>query len=141
MPQLAAEEIETVASPKANQITRTSGKGLSVALWTMQVIGAAAFLAAGGTKLAGAPLMVAEFQQIGLGQWFRYLTGLLEVAGAIGLLVPGLAFYGALLLVMVMCGALVAHLTVLGLSTATPAFVLLLLTGTIAYLRRLRSNR
>ena len=81
--------------------------------------------------------MVAEFDRIGLGQWFRYLTGLLEIAGATGLLIPGRAFYGAALLVMVMFGALFAHLTVLGLATAMPAFVLLLLSGTIAYLRQL----
>src|SRR5271155_3640848 len=114
------------------------GKGLTIALWVLQVLAAAAFLGAGGAKLAGAPQMVEVFEKVGVGQWFRYVTGLLEVSGAIGVLVPGYAFYGAALLAMVMVGAIVSHLTVLGGSPASPA-VLLVLTGTIAYLRRPRS--
>ena len=114
------------------------GKGLNITLWVLQVLAAAAFLGAGGAKLAGAPQMVEVFEKVGVGQWFRYVTGLLEVSGAIGVLVPGYAFYGAALLAIVMVGAIVSHLTVLGGSPASPA-VLLVLTGTIAYLRRPRS--
>jgi len=114
-----------------------SGKGLTITLWALQILAAAAFLASGGSKLAGVPQMVALFEKIGFGQWFRYLTGLLEVISAIGLLVPRYAFYGAVLLATVMVGAIAFHLTVLGGSPAAP-IVLLLLTGTIAYLRRPR---
>ncbi len=42
----------------------------------------------GFTKLAGNEQMVALFEAIGVGQWFRYLTGSLEVAGAILLVIP-----------------------------------------------------
>src|SRR4051794_31962104 len=31
---------------------------------------------------------IESFEKVGLGQWFRYLTGLLEVAGGVGLLIP-----------------------------------------------------
>jgi len=41
-----------------------------------------AFIGAGGTKLVGVPAMVEMFGKVGLGQWFRYVTGVLEVAGA-----------------------------------------------------------
>jgi len=44
------------------------------------------FVAAGGLKLAGVPKMVALFDQIGLGQGFRLLTGIVEVTGGIALL-------------------------------------------------------
>lgn len=81
--------------------------------------------------------MVATFEMIGIGQWFRYLTGLLEVAGAVALFMPRSAFYGAALLAMVMTGAVATHLVILG-GSAMPAFILLLLTVTIAYLRRPR---
>jgi hypothetical protein len=37
-------------------------------------------------KLSGQDMMVQEFDVIGLGQWLRYLTGILELAGAITLL-------------------------------------------------------
>jgi len=53
-------------------------------------------------KLAGTAQMVELFDKVGLGKWFRYLTGLLEVAGGIGLLIPRYAFYAAILLVIVM---------------------------------------
>jgi len=126
-----------MASAAPGKITAESGKGRAILLWTLQILAALAFLAAGGSKLAGAAPMVAEFGKLGFGQWFRYLTGILEVAGAIALLVPGYAFYGASLLVAVMAGAVIAHLAILG-GSPVAAIVLLLVTGTIAYLRKPR---
>ena len=121
--------ITTTALPAA------SGKGRLITLWTLSGIVALAFIGAGGAKLVGAAAMVELFDKVGLGQWFRYVTGLLEVMGAIGLLISRYAFYAAALLAMVMVGAIVAHVTVLGTSPAAPV-VLLVLTGSIAYLRR-----
>jgi hypothetical protein len=43
------------------------------------VLLAVAFVVAGGAKLAGAPPMVAIFESIGVGQWFRLLTGVLPI--------------------------------------------------------------
>jgi NADH:ubiquinone oxidoreductase subunit 6 (subunit J) len=79
--------------------------------------------------------MAGVFDKVGLGQWFRYFTGFLEVAAGIGLLISRYAFYAAVLLAIVMVGAIVAHLTVLGGSPAAPV-LLLVLSGIIAYLRR-----
>jgi uncharacterized membrane protein len=42
--------------------------------------------------------MVQEFEQIGFGQGLRYLTGILEVSGAVGLLIPKVRFRAALLI-------------------------------------------
>ncbi|MEO8244640.1 MAG: DoxX family protein [bacterium] len=83
-----------------------------------------AFVAAGLAKLAGVQMMVDEFAVVGLGQWFRYVTGLIEIGSAVLLWVPGLAAYGAGLQVCVVLGALVAHLTVLGMATSGGVFVL-----------------
>jgi putative oxidoreductase len=109
-------------------------RGRSIGIWVLSGITAFAFLAAGGAKLAGVPQMVAVFEKVG-GQWFRYVTGLLEIAGAIGLLLPRYAFFAATLLAVVMVGALISHVTVLGGSPAAPA-VLLFFTATIAWLRK-----
>ena len=79
--------------------------------------------------------MVEVFGKVGLGQWFRYFTGLLEVLAGIGLLFSRYAFHAAALLAIVMVGAIIAHVTVLGGSPAAPA-VLLVLTGIVAYLRK-----
>jgi len=48
---------------------------------------------------------------------------------------PRYALYAAALLSIVMVGAIIAHLTVVG-ESPVPATVLLVLTGIIAYVRR-----
>ena len=106
-----------------------------IGAWTLQGIIAAAFLAAGAAKLAGIPFMVDLFAQIGLGQWFRVVTGVVEIAGAVALLVPGLASLGALWLGGTMVGAVATHLFVLHTSPV-PAIVLGLLNAVVVYLRR-----
>ena len=116
-------------------VPAVSGKGRLITLWTLSGLVALAFLGASGAKLAGVPVMVEMFDKVGLGQWFRYFTAALEVAGAIGLLIPRYAFYAAVLLAIVMVGAIIAHMAVLGGSPA-PAAVLLVLSGMIAYLRK-----
>jgi ketosteroid isomerase-like protein len=65
----------------SNELPATSGKGRLIILWTLSVLTALTFFAAGGPKLAGAPAMVEIFDKVGFGQWFRYFTGLLEVNG------------------------------------------------------------
>ena len=124
-----------MTTANTNVMTAASGRGRVVTLWTLSGLVALAFVAAGTSKLAGAAAMVDLFDKVGLGQWFRYFTGLLEVAAGIGLLVSRYAFYAAVLLAIVMVGAIIAHLTVLGSSPAAPA-ILLVLSGIIAYLRR-----
>ncbi len=95
-------------------------RATTVVTWILSVLGAAAFVSVGVSKLAGAPAMVATFDTIGVGQWFRYVTGGIEVVGAVLLLVPALARWGALLLACTMIGAIVAHLTALHTSFAAP---------------------
>jgi putative oxidoreductase len=114
---------------------RPVSKGLNIALWVLQVLVALGMLAAGGFKFAGAEEMVKTFEAIGLGQWFRYLTGALEILGAVLLLVPRLSGVGALLLSCVMAGAVVAHLVKLG-GSPVPALVFLIMLVVIAWGRR-----
>src|SRR5260370_38202809 len=85
--------METNMSAASSQSVRPSRR---IGAWTLQGIIAAAFLAAGFAKLAGVPFMVDLFAQIGLGQWFRVVTGVVEVTGAVALLVPVLTSIGAL---------------------------------------------
>ena len=114
-------------------------KGKMIALWVLRVFVGLAFLAAGGSKLAGAPAMVAMFAKIGFGQWFRILTGLLEVTGAIGLFVPRFTVYAASMLALAMVGAIGFHLTRLG-GNPVPPMVLLLLAILIVWLSK-RTSR
>jgi putative oxidoreductase len=119
----------------ANDVLATPGKASNIVLWTLQVLVALAFAAAGSGKLLGSADMVALFDAIGIGQWFRYVTGSLEVLGALLLLVPGKSVFGALLLACVMAGAIVAHVTVLHTPPTAP-LVLFALTALIAWGRR-----
>jgi uncharacterized membrane protein YphA (DoxX/SURF4 family) len=93
------------------------------------------FLMVGFSKLSGDPQLVGLFDAIGLGQWFRYLTGSLEVLGALLLLIPRLSGLGALLLAGTMLGAVATHAFVVG-GSPLPAIILLIVTGVIAWGRR-----
>lgn len=103
--------------------------------WGVRILLAAAFVSAGGMKLAGVPQFVAMFDQIGLGQWFRLLTGALEVTGGVLVLIPRTAIWGALLLACVMAGAIVTHLAVIG-GKPLPALTLLALAAIVLWMRR-----
>jgi len=118
--------------------TARPGKAVNVVLWVLQILGAAMFLMAGGNKLAGNEQMVGMFEAIGVGQWFRYLTGVIEVASAILLLIPRFAGVGALLLIPTMVGAILTHLFIVGGSPVVP-IVLLVVMVVIAYGRRDRT--
>jgi putative oxidoreductase len=104
--------------------------------WLLSALLALVFLWAGSMKLMSRPNMVHEFAQVGLGQWFRYFTGILEVAGAIGMMVPPVSRWGAVVLATVMSGAIVAHFIVLHSSPMLPA-ILLVMVLVAAWLRRL----
>lgn len=111
----------------------------TVGLWVVQLLLAAEFVAAGVMKLAGSPVMVAMFSEIGAGQWFRYVVGALEVAGALGLLVPRLCGLAALGLVGVMAGAVITTMFVLGASPVVP-FGFLLAAALVAWFRRAQTR-
>lgn len=78
--------------------------------------------------------MVSLFTAIGWGQWFRYVTGAIEVAAALALLIPSAALFGALLLIPTMIGAVTANLF-LGQSPVVP-LVLLTVAVAVAWRRR-----
>jgi uncharacterized membrane protein YphA (DoxX/SURF4 family) len=111
------------------------GKVANIALWVVQILLALAFLGAASGKLLGKPDMVALYDVIGIGQWFRLVTGLLEVTGAILIVIPRTKFFGAMLLVLIMVGAVLTHLFILHTAPTAPA-VLLLLAGIVAWGRR-----
>lgn len=112
-----------------------SGRAANIVAWVLQLLLAAAFLAAASAKLAGVPMMVESFEQIGLGQGFRYVTAIVEIIGAVALLAPHVTALGALWLAATMTGAALAHVVRLHTSPV-PALVLLALCLAIAWLRR-----
>jgi putative oxidoreductase len=55
--------------------TATRRRALNIALWAMQALLALMFAMAGLSKVFGDPAMVEMFATIGIGQWFRYVSG------------------------------------------------------------------
>jgi uncharacterized membrane protein YphA (DoxX/SURF4 family) len=105
------------------------------ALTALRVLLAIEFAAGGLMKLGGAASMVTLFADIGAGQWFRYVVGALEVAGAVGLLIPPVTGMAAVSLTALMTGALVTRAVVLD-GTPIIETLFLIATAAITYHRR-----
>ena len=89
--------------------TAPTSRSKVVGFWILKIVFGLAFIGAGCAKIYGPPAMVAEFDAVGLGQWFRYFTGALELIGAILLLTPRTTAFGALLLAGICGGAFFAQ--------------------------------
>ena len=127
----------TIATTRTTRTTRTgrTGRVATVVTWIVQVVVGLQLASGGGLKLAGSPVMVDLFTEIGAGQWLRYVVGALEVAGAVGLLVPRLSGLAALGLAALMVGATVTNLFIIGERPWLPVG-LLLVAAAIAWGRR-----
>jgi putative oxidoreductase len=113
-----------------------TGTNRRIAIWVLRVLLGLAFLTIGVAKLTGTLNTVQTFEAFGWGQWFRYLTGLLDLAGALLVLVPRWTFYGALLLSCTI--GLAAVLSLTRPIDFWPALSLTLLAATLAWLTRPR---
>ena len=103
--------------------------------WSLQIILAMIFLTVGMAKISGVQSSVDLFQSVGMGQWLRYLVGMVEVACSVLLLFGPYASFGAGVLMIVMAGAVMSHLLLIGGSVA-PSLGLGLIAGCVLYLRR-----
>jgi uncharacterized membrane protein YphA (DoxX/SURF4 family) len=106
------------------------------ALTALQIVLALFYALASATpKLLGIAAARDSFDRISFGDWFMYLTGALEFAGAVALLIP-LYQVAAVALIGLMIGATVTRITVFdGHNAATPA-ILMLPLAVIARARR-----
>jgi putative oxidoreductase len=66
-------------------------------------------------KFTGAPESIYIFTKVGMEPWGRYGSGVAELIASILLLTPRFSWAGALLGLGVISGAIVCHLTVLGI--------------------------
>jgi putative oxidoreductase len=115
--------------------TLTQSRGTTITLWVLRILIGAMFILAGVMKLTSQPMMVTEFDQVGLGQWFRYVTGALELLGGIAVLVPRYSSLGAILLFLIDLGAFIAQVTVLH-ADWIHTIVIGLIIGALIYLQR-----
>jgi putative oxidoreductase len=82
---------------------------MSIVIILVQVVLGLLFLAIGSMTVAGRKMFVENFRHFGYPQWFRVVTGSLEVLGGLGLLIgiwlPWLAALASAGLILVMLGA------------------------------------
>lgn len=99
----------------------------------LKIVLAAAFIVAGGAKLAGAEPLRVQFEEFGLPAWAMFTVGMLEVAGAVGLWPSVTSFWAALCLALLMLGAIANHLKAQHpFAKTAPACVLLVLSAFLA---------
>jgi putative oxidoreductase len=92
----------------------TRGRQDVLISWILRLAVAAVFLSLGAAKFGTDSMWVKLFDQIGFGQWFRYLTGVLQVTGAALVLVPRMFLIGIGILACTMAGAMMAWIVRLG---------------------------
>src|SRR5580704_1650092 len=98
--------------------------------WVPRVALAIVFVAVGALKFAAHSVYVRIFEEIGLGQWFRYLTGVMEVGGGVLLLIPAAAPVGFILVGCTMAGAVAFWIvTHHAFGAIIPGVLLLAITG------------
>jgi putative oxidoreductase len=91
------------------------GAIMQVLAWILQLAVAAILLQTLFFKFTGAAESVYIFSTLGMEPWGRYASGVAELIASVLLLIPGCAAFGALLAIGVISGAIVSHLTVLGI--------------------------
>ena len=116
-----------------------SSRIASVAIWTLIVLTAFAFAAAGILKLVGDPMFSDSFGKIGLPGGFGYFIGCCEIAGAVGLFIRRLATLAAAGLAIIMLGAIGYNLGYEPLADVIPAAILLIFSLIIVAARRSES--
>jgi putative oxidoreductase len=99
----------------ANVSGTGSGKGRVVLSWVVRLLAVAIFGMAAMAKFTGDPTNVAIFDTIGVGSIGMYATGALEAIAIVLLLIPRTAFFGGLLGIGLMAGAIVSHLVFIGI--------------------------
>ncbi len=88
----------------------------------LQVLLAVVFVFAGGSKVAGIRMPVDNFNRYGYPQWFRVFTGLVELAGAAGMVV-GLFAEEAAIAAGIVLGAVMVGAAYTDLRKSTPVSV------------------
>ncbi len=114
-------------------MANTSGK--TIAMWILAVAVAGMFVTSSIPKLQGGEQITEAFENWGYPASFVLLIGVLELLGAILVLIPRVATYGAAILVIVMGGAAFTHIST-GIGSPWMALLLIALAAALGWLRK-----
>lgn len=105
--------------------------GLTILSWTLRLAAAAILLQTLFFKFTAAPESVYIFTRVGLEPWGRIGSGIVELVAALLILSPRFTWLGSTLAIGVMAGAIVSHLTVLGIEVQGDKGLLFTLAVTV----------
>lgn len=101
--------------------------------WFFQIIAAVILGQASYGKLIGNEMSVVVFELLRMGDEGRILIGMIEGVATLLLLTPMLTHWGALLGFGTMLGALIAHITVLGLVVNNDGGKMIMMLGLVLF--------
>lgn len=94
------------------ELSRTA----KIVSWSLQCVAAVILLQTLYFKFSAAPESVYIFSTLGMEPWGRVGSGAAELVAAALLLVPRTVVYGAILSLGIISGAIMSHLTTLGIT-------------------------
>lgn len=111
--------------------------------WFVRLVAAIILLQTLYFKFTAHPESVVLFTKLGMEPWGRIGTGIIELIAGVLLLIPTTAFLGGLLGIGLMAGAIISHVTIIGIESAGDggqlfmlAIVVLACSATTAWLYR-----
>jgi len=107
--------------------------------WILSLLLAASFVFAGYTKIPPGPNMIKRFENWGYNADFALLIGVLEILGAILILIPRMTILGACIIIVLMMGAVYTHLAT-GIGSPLFAFIYLAM-AIVVFALNLKKNR
>ena len=132
-----SETTATTSAPSAASVPAARRRGARIALRGVQVILALFFAVASALPKLIAHTSAAEaFDEMGWGHAGMYAIGILELAGAVALLVPVLQSVAATALSALMVGAFVVQLTYFDGENAATPLILMVPLLLVAWARR-----
>jgi hypothetical protein len=106
-------------------------KGMTLVLWSLRLIAAVILLQTLFFKFSGAPESVYIFTKVGAEPYGRIGSGIVELIAAVLLLIPRTSAIGAVIALGTMAGAIVSHLTILGIEVQGDGGLLFALALTV----------
>src|SRR3954466_15163089 len=91
-------------------------RGKNITSWILQLVAAVILFQTLFFKFTGAKESVYIFSTLGIEPWGRIGSGIVELIASVLLLMPSTVVFGALLSLGVITGAIVSHLTKLGIA-------------------------
>jgi putative oxidoreductase len=104
---------------------------MNVITWILRIVAAVILLQTLFFKFTGAPESIYIFTKVGAEPWGRIGSGVVELIAAVLLLIPRTSWLGAVIAMGVMTGAIISHLTLLGIEVQGDKGLLFFLALTV----------